>query len=338
MTASSLNPEQAPRGGLSAPQSASTAECGAREGRGAQNAPEGPSRASGGSEAAPTVGHDILRQRQAAVIRALFPRTPEGHLDELLDELGHVRDDAYTRLLSQLHQERARALHNAPLATRDEARLVTEGIATGLQIATAWALTIFEGHEARMRYLAAENGGLSTAARTTPDNAVASGDMADNPLREQYAAVVTAELQSDRGPFGVIPRVTDAVLAVRDREVEHLRADRDLAIAHDRQPYPTAWAYEQACTALHTQRALAATAEQHRDQLAAVLREVLATFHPAFPRPEQLMRFQATVPIEDHQRWRAVLKEAGPGDGPSVAEATADDRAHWADKDAGEGP
>ena len=29
-----------------------------------------------------------------------------------------------------------------------------------------------------------------------------------------------------------------------------LRWERDLAIAHDRQPYPTAWAYEQACKAL----------------------------------------------------------------------------------------
>jgi len=40
----------------------------------------------------------------------------------------------------------------------------------------------------------------------------------------------------------------------------------DLAIAHDRQPYPTAWAYGQACKALehHRQRADEAEAELAR--------------------------------------------------------------------------
>ncbi|MEU9470470.1 hypothetical protein AB0D78_28400 [Streptomyces avermitilis] len=43
--------------------------------------------------------------------------------------------------------------------------------------------------------------------------------------------------------------VTD-LLAIADAEQAELRRERDLAIAHDRQPYPTAWAYEQACKAL----------------------------------------------------------------------------------------
>lgn len=42
----------------------------------------------------------------------------------------------------------------------------------------------------------------------------------------------------------------DAVMAVADAEQAELRRDLALAIAHDRQPYPTAWAYEQACKAL----------------------------------------------------------------------------------------
>jgi hypothetical protein len=50
-------------------------------------------------------------------------------------------------------------------------------------------------------------------------------------------------------------------LAAADREMEQLRRDRDLAIAHDRQPYPTAWAYEQACKALHKHRDRADRAE-----------------------------------------------------------------------------
>ncbi|WP_217235429.1 hypothetical protein [Streptomyces sp. AC555_RSS877] len=49
--------------------------------------------------------------------------------------------------------------------------------------------------------------------------------------------------------------VLDAVLAVADAEQAELRRERDLAIAHDRQPYPTAWAYEQACKALHRKEA-----------------------------------------------------------------------------------
>jgi hypothetical protein len=41
------------------------------------------------------------------------------------------------------------------------------------------------------------------------------------------------------------------LLAIADAEQAELRRERDLAIAHDRQPYPTAWAYEQACAALN---------------------------------------------------------------------------------------
>jgi Domain of unknown function (DUF397) len=49
-------------------------------------------------------------------------------------------------------------------------------------------------------------------------------------------------------------------------ERDRLREERDLAAAHDRQPYPTAEAYERACAALekHRQRADEAEAEVHR--------------------------------------------------------------------------
>jgi hypothetical protein len=45
--------------------------------------------------------------------------------------------------------------------------------------------------------------------------------------------------------------------------VADLTRERDLAVAHDRQPYPTAWAYEQACKsrAAWEARALAGEAE-----------------------------------------------------------------------------
>jgi hypothetical protein len=43
--------------------------------------------------------------------------------------------------------------------------------------------------------------------------------------------------------------------------IAQLTEERDLAVAHDRQPYPTAWAYEQACKARTAHQERADTAE-----------------------------------------------------------------------------
>lgn len=48
---------------------------------------------------------------------------------------------------------------------------------------------------------------------------------------------------------------------------EKAEFDRDLAIAHDRQPYPTAEAYELACAALKKQRERAEKAEAQLSEL-----------------------------------------------------------------------
>jgi hypothetical protein len=45
-----------------------------------------------------------------------------------------------------------------------------------------------------------------------------------------------------------------------EQQLAALAFQRDLAAAHDRQPYPTSWAYEQACKALR----------KHHDRIAAV--------------------------------------------------------------------
>lgn len=154
-------------------------------------------------------------------------------------------------------------------------------------------------------------------ARTTPDNPAASGDAADNlALREQITVAVTGELTSDQGPFGVIPRIADAVLAVirphgkflgdqlRDAEEQLAEARAELIRSENVRD--------------HLRR--------DRDQLAATLGEVLGRFDPAFPRPDEPMRFQATVSIEDRERWRAVLDGPAQDGGPSVAEAADNDR------------
>lgn len=61
---------------------------------------------------------------------------------------------------------------------------------------------------------------------------------------------------------GIDPKeLARAALAVVQPELDKLTEERDQAIAHDRQPYPTAWAYEQACKALETHRTRADAAE-----------------------------------------------------------------------------
>jgi hypothetical protein len=63
---------------------------------------------------------------------------------------------------------------------------------------------------------------------------------------------------SDDGEWSI----PDLLRALREAERQ-----RDFAIAHDRQPYPTVWAYEQACKAL---RASQAEAGALREALLAV--------------------------------------------------------------------
>ncbi|MER5694902.1 hypothetical protein ACWDBO_31330 [Streptomyces mirabilis] len=43
-------------------------------------------------------------------------------------------------------------------------------------------------------------------------------------------------------------------------------------------------------------------------ELTATLTEIIARFEPAFPSPKEPMRQQATVSIEDHQRWQNALE------------------------------
>ena len=49
--------------------------------------------------------------------------------------------------------------------------------------------------------------------------------------------------------------------------------ERDLAIAHDRQPYPTAWAYEQACRVMHEAKAELAEAREALQRVRRALQQ-----------------------------------------------------------------
>lgn len=102
---------------------------------------------------------------------------------------------AYRELLTRLEEERAKAVRNAPLARVGEVRCALDGIASGLHIAIAHAITLFEGHQARQAYLA----GSQTAAP------------ADNPFEERIAAL--AEQWRREGPPPGVSRWWDTRLA-----------------------------------------------------------------------------------------------------------------------------
>ena len=55
---------------------------------------------------------------------------------------------------------------------------------------------------------------------------------------------------------------------------KHLRSDRDLAIAHDRQPYPTVEAYEKVCKVLHKREAELVNAREMVDVVEEMLEMV----------------------------------------------------------------
>lgn len=84
-----------------------------------------------------------------------------------------------------------------------------------------------------------------------------------SPLRAQCEATVRMIL-AGTGAHTVdewAEYVTAAILPIFRTRIDELRRERDQAIAHDRQPYPTAWAYEKACEALRKHQARADTAE-----------------------------------------------------------------------------
>ncbi|MFD9248475.1 hypothetical protein [Streptomyces bottropensis] len=85
--------------------------------------------------------------------------------------------------------------------------------------------------------------------------------------RERYATAISKWHRDPEQPLYI--QGADAVIAIADQEQAELRRERDLAIAHDRQPYPTAWAYEQACKALRRKEAAIERVRRLHDALDA---------------------------------------------------------------------
>lgn len=91
--------------------------------------------------------------------------------------------------------------------------------------------------------------------------------MAEAKLTVDISDQVIAYIRDDVEPK-IRALVAELQTAARAQLAE-ARRERDLAIAHDTQPYPTADAYERACAALHKHRERADAAEAQLDQAEA---------------------------------------------------------------------
>lgn len=95
------------------------------------------------------------------------------------------------------------------------------------------------------------------------------------------------------------------------RELAEAIEQRDLAIAHDRQPYPTAWAYDQAVKALESHRQRADVAEAEVERLGKVIAEYqrqMGYLADDVERVEQAG--QGHVHGVDGSPWRGSFKRA----------------------------
>ncbi|CAM5503331.1 MULTISPECIES: hypothetical protein [Streptomyces] len=139
-------------------------------------------------------------------------------------------------LLARLEADRARAAQNAADTWRKKVARVFEGEEGAFRTAIEYTIHAFYGLEAAVAYH--RNGALPSGSWRSGGGHTVTGpagtpdeDPLDDGLREQYAeALDRARIwHGPDGAWGIAetPALTDAVLGVRDREMEKLRADRD---------------------------------------------------------------------------------------------------------------
>lgn len=103
------------------------------------------------------------------------------------------------------------------------------------------------------------------------------GDVYEVALKTFRATHADSARKPDRWESSLRAAVDAALALDRARvaaEIAEARRERDLAIAHDSQPYPTADAYEAACAALQQHR-------ERADRAEAALRDERSAFHGA---------------------------------------------------------
>lgn len=180
----------------------------------------------------PGGGGDMVRgqrQRGVQVRRRVSygdwePVRPDYWADESDGEEASAASDAtarpwHTVLLDYLVEARAKAARNAANCRGEEVARFNEGSEVAYRIAIGRVLQVFYGAEAATDYMRDGTLPEAVAAPATP--------ALDDSLREQYAEAVAQEVTSSKGLLGIIPRITKAVLAVRDRRMQQLAAGRE---------------------------------------------------------------------------------------------------------------
>lgn len=152
---------------------------------------------------------------------------PDVDTQEITVPTDHVRAvlKGYDRLLRQLHPER----FNAPLPPSGE---MPSFVVSGVE----WArqcCALIPGHEKSLQ-------------RVIVLLADALSDARYDLMKKGNAAAVALNSAKWRGDK---IKELQAALQSSQQRAEELQEERDLAIAHDRQPYPTAEAYERVCKA-----------------------------------------------------------------------------------------
>lgn len=119
----------------------------------------------------------------------------------------------------------------------------------------------------------------------------------------RYAQAIREAGDTAYGNRPFVEAITGAVIAIADAEQTELRRERDLAIAHDRQPYPTAWAYEQACKALHRKQDAIDRVLEFAASLDKVGRELAGpdAVHPVAAHIRHLLDTTAETPAVEAQ-------------------------------------
>lgn len=124
-----------------------------------------------------------------------------------------------------------------------------------------------------------------------------SSDTTDNSLRDQFIAAIRSETHSGKGPFAEVPRIADAVLAVRDRELERMKI---LVAASESPGHAVRMAAQYADRAIEN--------GERADRLAGVLGEMLAAFVHKIDG-YRIPRRSAEADVVTLGKWRSILAE-----------------------------
>lgn len=133
---------------------------------------------------------------------------------------------------------------------------------------------------------------------------VASQDLGDVVSKETFDA---AHKEWNSQLSQVMLQARDDAETARDT-ISALKEERDQAISHDRQPYPTAWAYDQACRAIRRYRTMHDEAETRLNDVYDRIRKIADDAHDSWQ--------VGGCAAQEHRQYRDQLLELLTGSTP----------------------